>query len=83
MGKCGRVEFFQIRKKNQNSGTIRKPFFSSHFFQQYCKKVKIVEAAECQYYFTDREYEYGAVPSHLNELANREIAGMIEECIGI
>lgn len=52
-------------------------------FQQYCKKVKIVEAAECQYYFTDREYEYGAVPSHLNELANREIAGMIEECIGI
>ena len=28
--------------------------------------------------FTDEKYEYGAVPSHLNEIANRKIAGCIE-----
>ena len=27
--------------------------------------------------FTDTGYEYGAVPSHLNEYANRKIAGLI------
>ena len=53
------------------------------FFEEHCKKVIIIEASECQYYFTDKEYEYGAIPSHLNELVNREIAKKIESCIGI
>lgn len=51
------------------------------FFQRHCKTVKAVETLECQYYFTDKEYEYGAIPSHLNELVNREIAGKVEDCI--
>lgn len=41
-----------------------------------------MEASECENYYTDRLYEYGAVPSHLNELVNREIAEKIEGCIG-
>lgn len=52
------------------------------FFQSHCGNVKTVEASEGKYYFTDSQYEYGAIPSHLNELVNQEIAGMIEECIG-
>lgn len=71
------AELNEIRKMNR----ILEQYYM--FFQQHCEKAKTVEASECQYYFTDREYEYGAVPSHLNELANREMAGMIEECVGI
>ena len=33
-----------------------------------------LKAAERPFYFTDRDYEYGAVPSHLNELVNRDLA---------
>ena len=32
-------------------------------------------------YFTDRAYEYGAVPSHLNEIENERIAKRIEESL--
>ena len=28
--------------------------------------------------FTDEKYEYGAIPSHLNEIANRKIAGCMQ-----
>lgn len=51
------------------------------YFENHCMGVKAVEASECKYYFTDHQYEYGAIPSHLNELANQEIARMIERCI--
>lgn len=51
------------------------------FFQSHCEQAIVVEASGCSYYFTDSRYEYGAIPSHLNELTNREIAGMIEESI--
>ena len=40
-----------------------------------------LEAAELPNYFTDRAYEYGAVPSHLNEIVNREIASEIDRLI--
>ena len=32
--------------------------------------------------FTDEKYEYGAVPSHLNEIANLRIGAMVERLIG-
>ena len=48
--------------------------------------IKTEEAADscgADLYFTDRLYEYGAVPSHLNELANRRIAAVIQEKLGL
>ena len=51
------------------------------YFENQLAEVKAVEASECSYYFTDHQYEYGAIPSHLNELANQEIARMIERSI--
>lgn len=42
-----------------------------------------VDASKCNYYFTDCSYEYGAIPSHLNEIVNKEVAKHIEEVIGI
>lgn len=65
----------EIRKINR----ILEQYY--RFFEQHCKKVKTVEASACRYYFTDREYEYGVIPSHLNELVNREIAKKTEECV--
>ena len=67
----------EIRKTNQ----ILQEYYA--FFERNCRKARIVEALECNYYFTDREYEYGAIPSHLNELVNRAIAEKIEECMGV
>ena len=32
--------------------------------------------------FTDRKFEYGAIPSHLNELLNQELAKRIERMLG-
>ena len=32
--------------------------------------------------FTDIKYEYGAIPPHVNELANRGIAALIEAAMG-
>ena len=37
--------------------------------------------AEDELYFTDRRYEYGAIPSHLNEIENQRIAKAIEEAL--
>ena len=49
------------------------------YAEQNCKGITCVKAYECENYFTDAEYEYGAVPSHLNEVVNGEIAEMIEK----
>jgi len=67
----------EIRKTNE----MLKRYYA--YFQEHCRALKVVEASDCKYYFTDKQYEYGAVPSHLNELVNQEIAGMIERSIGI
>jgi hypothetical protein len=37
----------------------------------------VIEVADLPEYFTDKNYEYGAVPSHLNEIVNQKIAGRI------
>lgn len=66
----------EIRKMNE----ILRGYYD--FFESCCKEGKVVEASACSHYFTDRQYEYGAIPSHLNERVNREIAGQIERSIG-
>lgn len=62
----------EIRQMNR----ILKRYYD--FFESHCKVVKVVKAYQGNYYFTDRQYEYGVIPSHLNEIVNQEIAGMIE-----
>ena len=41
----------------------------------------MITPAGDELYFTDEKYEYGAVPSHLNELENQRIAEKIEEAL--
>lgn len=52
-----------------------------HFFEEHCSRCDTIPAYKAHYYFTDRQYEYGAVPSHLNEIVNQEIAGMVERSL--
>ena len=40
--------------------------------------IRIVSPAADALYFTDERYEYGAVPSHVNEIENQQIAARIE-----
>ena len=47
------------------------------------QSAKAAESGGTDLYFTDKLYEYGAVPSHLNELANRRIAAHIQEILGL
>lgn len=51
------------------------------FFADRCGQAKMIEVKELPLYFTDRKYEYGAVPSHFNELVNCEIAKEIEKAL--
>lgn len=43
----------------------------------------VIRASESEYYYTDKDYEYGAIPSHLNEIVNRNIAIKLEKELGI
>lgn len=67
----------EIRRVN----TILSEYY--RFFINNCIRVQVIEASECCYYYTDKEYEYGAIPSHLNEIVNDDIAKKIERVIGL
>ena len=65
----------EIARKNQ----VLKGYY--RFFEENFSEVKMVDCTVDDLYFTDKEYEYGAIPSHLNDVVNRKIAGKIEESI--
>lgn len=70
-------ELEQIQSMNK----ILEGYYS--VLEALCPAARSVEASKCEYYYTDRQYEYGAIPSHLNEIVNRNIAKKIEEVIGL
>ncbi|MBR3128666.1 MAG: hypothetical protein IKF35_10470, partial [Solobacterium sp.] len=45
--------------------------------QESCPDISVIEVRDLPGYFTDKNYEYGVVPSHLNEIVNQKIAGRI------
>lgn len=75
---CQKELFEEANWIKRNNDMLRHYY---EFFMQNCNFALSVEASECEYYFTDKEYEYGAVPSHLNDIVNREIAYKIEMCM--
>ncbi len=74
-------EPFENLEEIRSANKLLKSYYS--FFRENCQDLLVVEAWKSEYYFTDEKYEHGAIPSHLNEIANREIAGMAEREIGI
>lgn len=75
----GQAEFENI-SEIQKMNCILKEYYC--FFEKHCHRIKVVESSKCNYYFTDKQYEYGTIPSHLNEIVNQDIAEMIERSIG-
>ena len=51
------------------------------YLRKICPDAVWIRTADEPLYFTDKNYEYGAVPSHLNEIANRRIAKRIQEAL--
>ena len=82
---CEEVGDIHTRKFYENREEIQEVNHQLKYYYQYVKdhykKVKCIEAYQCKWYFTDKEYEYGAVPSHVNEVTNKEIAGLIEKAL--
>ena len=66
-------------------GEIRKMNQILSVYYDYCRThfpdIIFVPAYTANLYFTDQDYEYGAVPSHLNEIVNKTIAKMIADRI--
>ena len=67
------AEIKDIRRTN----AILQDYYA--YMKEICPEALVVSGADDPLYFTDRNYEYGAVPSHLNEIMNQKIAEMIEE----
>ena len=47
------------------------------FLKSVLPEAVFISPARDEMYFTDKKYEYGAIPSHLNEIENRSIAERI------
>lgn len=47
------------------------------FIEQNYPDINIIPTMDPDLFFTDKKYEYGAVPSHMNEIVNRKIAKKI------
>lgn len=80
-GDINSQQYFENLEEIRQINHILEEYYQ--FFAGCDKEIQVVEASECDYYFTDAQYEYGAIPSHLNELVNQKIAGLIERSIGI
>ncbi len=51
------------------------------YIRDHHPDIMMIPVKDVPEYFTDRKYEYGAIPSHLNEAVNRKIAERIEEVL--
>ncbi len=63
---------FETIEKIREKNALLDRYYS--FIEQEYPDICIVSAADQELLFTDRKYEYGALPSHLNEIVNRHIA---------
>ncbi|MBQ6451708.1 MAG: glycosyltransferase family 2 protein [Solobacterium sp.] len=52
-----------------------------HYVRTRYPMITMISGAGMPEYFTDKNYEYGAVPSHLNEIVNRKLAEKAEEML--
>lgn len=51
------------------------------YLKQLLPEATVISPAGDELYFTDEKYEYGAIPSHLNEIENQKIAEKIEKIL--
>ncbi len=76
VGDAYQKEYFKNIDEIRNTNRILKQYYN--WVSQHFKEVILIDFEACKFYYTDKKYEYGAIPSHLNEIANRQIAKKIE-----
>ena len=72
-------EFYKDLKAIREMNTVLKHYYD--YFAQNCTDVIVVETNNLDLYFTDKNYEYGAIPSHLNNFVNLKIANEITNAL--
>jgi glycosyltransferase involved in cell wall biosynthesis len=82
---CETVGNLQDRKPFDNLDSIRRMNAVLRQYYRYMKQLlpeaPVISPVGDDLYFTDEKYEYGAIPSHLNEIENQRIAEKIEEAL--
>lgn len=82
---CETVGNLESRKPFENIEHIRKINSILRQYYRFLKEIlpeaPVIFLAKDDLYFTDEKYEYGAIPSHLNEIENQKIAKQIEEIL--
>lgn len=77
VGDIGDQVFFDKVEEISRINQILENYYQ--FFEKKFPEIRVIDCTYDSLYFTDKAYEYGAVPSHLNDLINRKIAEKIEE----
>ena len=78
VGDSGNQKAFEDVEKIRETNRILKTYYD-HLRGN--ERIRIIPAFEQELYFTDRNYEYGAVPSHLNGIVNEKIGKLVEKAI--
>ena len=79
VGEKKKKKYFEELEQIQNINRILGRYYE--FVSAEYDQVVVIDVSKCRYYYTDKAYEYGAIPSHLNEVVNREIAKMIKNAL--
>ena len=53
------------------------------YLESLCPEATVVRPWESPLFFTDKDYEYGAIPSHYNELLNQTLAEKLETILPV
>lgn len=82
---CETVGNLESRRSFEDLEDIRKTNSILRQYYGYLKEILpealVISPSNDDLYFTDEKYEYGAIPSHLNEIENQKIAKQIEETL--
>ena len=78
VGDPGNQKAFEDVEKIRETNRILKTYYD-HLRGN--ERIRIIPAFEQELYFTDRNYEYGAVPSHLNGIVNEKIGKLVGKAI--
>jgi len=75
VGDCNERRRFEQFEYIHQMNSILSMYYD--FIEKHYSEVHMIEVNDFPLYMTDQEYEYGAIPSHLNEMVNMQIAERI------
>lgn len=75
VGDCNEKQKFEQFEYIGEINKILSEYYS--FIEKNYSDIQLIETQDFPLYMTDQEYEYGAIPSHLNEMVNMQIAERI------